>query len=136
MAMTAARTTVSKGDVLVDVDGHRLKLTHLDKVIYPETGTTKADVLQYYADIADVLLPYTRDRAATRKRWVNGVGTTEHPGQMFFQKNLDDGTPTWVKRRTIEHFDHDNVYPLVNDRATLTWLAQIPAPQVHARQGR
>ncbi|UFS59949.1 ATP-dependent DNA ligase [Subtercola endophyticus] len=134
--MTPARTSGSKGDVLVDVDGHRLKLTHLDKVIYPETGTTKADVLQYYSEIADVMLPYVRDRAATRKRWVNGAGTAEHPGEMFFQKNLGDGTPTWVKRRAIEHSTHDNEYPLVNNRATLTWLAQIAALEIHVPQWR
>ncbi|MCU1477231.1 MAG: ATP-dependent ligase [Subtercola sp.] len=122
--------------MLVSVDGHRVRLTNLEKVIYPETGTTKADVLRYYSEIADVMLPYTRDRAATRKRWVNGVGTAEHPGQMFFQKNLDDGTPSWVKRRTIEHSDHDNEYPLVNDRATLTWLAQIAALELHVPQWR
>ncbi|RFA20355.1 ATP-dependent DNA ligase [Subtercola boreus] len=133
---TGTRSSASKTDVTVDVDGHRLKLTHLDKVLYPETGTTKAEVLQYYSDIAEYLLPHTRDRAATRKRWVNGVGTVEHPGQMFFQKNLDDSAPSWVKRRTIEHSDHDNEYPLVNDRATLTWLAQIAALELHVPQWR
>ncbi|GGF26549.1 ATP-dependent DNA ligase [Subtercola lobariae] len=122
--------------MLVSVDGHRIRLTNLEKVIYPETGTTKADVLRYYSEIADLMLPYVRDRAATRKRWVNGVGTAEHPGDMFFQKNLSDGTPTWVKRRAIEHSDHDNEYPLVNDRATLTWLAQIAALELHVPQWR
>ncbi|MEF2975679.1 ATP-dependent DNA ligase [Subtercola sp. YIM 133946] len=133
---TKSSSTGSSDEVLVSVDGHRLKLTHLDKVIYPETGTTKADVVQYYADIAEVMLPYIRDRAATRKRWVNGVGTAEHPGEMFFQKNLGDGTPSWVKRRAIEHSTHDNEYPLVNDRATLTWLAQIAALEIHVPQWR
>ena len=75
-----------------------------------------------------------RDRAATRKRWVNGVGTDKDPGMMFFQKDLDDSTPAWVKRRSIEHTDHSNEYPLVNDRATLTWLAQIAALEIHVPQ--
>ncbi|MEO7123384.1 MAG: ATP-dependent DNA ligase, partial [Lacisediminihabitans sp.] len=119
---------------VVTVDGHRLTLTNLNKVLYPETGTTKADVLAYYAAIADVLIPHAADRAATRKRWVNGVGTAEHPGKMFFQKNLDDATPSWVKRRAIEHKDHTNEYPLVNDRATLTWLGQIAALEIHVPQ--
>lgn len=118
----------------VTIDGHRLTLTHLDKVLYPETGTTKADVLSYYAAIADVLIPHMSNRPATRKRWVNGVGTAEHPGQMFFQKNLDESTPSWVKRRTIVHKDHSNEYPLVNDLATLTWLGQIAALEIHVPQ--
>ncbi|THG32355.1 ATP-dependent DNA ligase [Naasia lichenicola] len=121
---------------LVSVDGHRLKLTNLDKVLYPETGTTKADVLDYYARIADVLIPHARDRALTRKRWVHGVGTADEPGQVFFQKNLEDGAPSWVKRREIEHSSGVNTYPLLNDRATLTWLAQLTALELHVPQWR
>jgi bifunctional non-homologous end joining protein LigD len=113
----------------VSIEGHRLKLTNLDKVLYPETGTTKGDVLAYLAEIAPVLIAHAANRPATRKRWVNGV-----EGQMFFQKNLDDSTPSWVKRRPIEHSDHTNDYPLVNDLATLTWLGQIAALEIHVPQ--
>ncbi|MET4780097.1 ATP-dependent DNA ligase [Glaciihabitans sp. UYNi722] len=118
----------------VTVDGHRITLTNLDKVLYPSTGTTKGDVLAYYAEIATVLIPHAANRPATRKRWVHGVGTADDPGQMFFQKNLDDSTPSWVKRRTIEHKDHSNDYPLVNDTATLIWLGQIAALEIHVPQ--
>ncbi|MDQ1527398.1 MAG: bifunctional non-ous end joining protein LigD [Microbacteriaceae bacterium] len=118
----------------VTVDGHRIVLTNLDKVLYPETGTTKADVLTYYASIASVLIPHAADRPATRKRWVHGVGTAESPGEAFFQKNLDSSAPSWVKRRTIEHKDHVNEYPVVNDLATLTWLAQLAAIEIHVPQ--
>jgi bifunctional non-homologous end joining protein LigD len=121
---------------VVEIDGHRLKLTNLDKVLYPETGTTKADVIGYYAAIADVMIPHTRDRPATRKRWVHGVGTPDHPGEVFFQKNLDEGTPSWVKRRTIKHKTSTNDYPLVNDKATLVWLAQIASLEIHVPQWR
>ena len=121
---------------VVSVGGHRIALTNLDKVLYPETQTTKADVLEYFAAVAEVLVAHARDRPATRKRWVDGVGTDEHPGQMFFQKNLDDGTPPWVARRAIEHKNHDNDYPLVNDLATLTWLGQIAALEIHVPQWR
>ncbi len=121
---------------VVSVDGHRIGLTHLEKVLYPETGTTKADVLDYYARIADVLIPHAADRPLTRKRWVDGVGTPERPGTMFFQKNLDASTPSWVPRRSIEHSDHSNDYPLLNDRATLTWLGQISAIELHVPQWR
>ncbi|MDQ1545937.1 MAG: bifunctional non-ous end joining protein LigD [Actinomycetota bacterium] len=131
--MAAARTT---GEQVVSIDGHRLTLTHLDKVMYPETGTTKGEVIAYYNAVADVMLPHVRDRAATRKRWVNGVGSEAHPGMMFFHKDLDESTPAWVKRRKIEHKDHSNEYPLVNDLATLTWLAQIAALEIHVPQWR
>ena len=118
----------------VTVEGRELTLTNLGKIIYPETGTTKAEVLEYYAAVAPFLIPAAANRPATRKRWVNGVGTVENPGQMFFQKNLDDSTPSWVPRVTIQHKDHSNDYPLVNNLATLTWLAQIAALEIHVPQ--
>jgi len=118
----------------VRVNGRTVKLTNLDKVLYPETGTTKGDVLSYYARIAPALIRHAHDRPATRKRWVNGVGTTEHPEQPFFQKNLDDSTPDWVPRGSVEHKDHTNEYPMVNDAATLTWLGQIAAIEIHVPQ--
>ncbi|GAB3043658.1 ATP-dependent DNA ligase [Parafrigoribacterium mesophilum] len=121
---------------IVTVEGHRIALTNLDKVLYPETGTTKADVLAYYAAIAPFLLPHSADRPATRKRWVNGVGTAKKPGTVFFQKNLEDSAPAWVKRATIEHSNHANAYPLVNNLATLTWLAQIASLEIHVPQWR
>ena len=71
------------GKERVRVAGRELTLTNLDKVLYPATGTTKADVLAYYAAVAPVLIPAAADRPATRKRWVHGVGTADEPGQMF-----------------------------------------------------
>ncbi|WP_233200492.1 ATP-dependent DNA ligase [Cryobacterium sp. M15] len=127
-------TGTASNKQVVTIDGHRLKLTNLDKVLYLETGTTKADILAYYAAIADLLIPHAANRPVTRKRWVNGVGTADHPGQVFFQKDLDDSTPSWVKRRAIEHKDHTNEYPLVNDLATLIWLGQIAALEIHVPQ--
>ncbi len=119
----------------VSIDGHRLKLTNLGKVLYPETGTTKGDVIDYYARVADALIRHAANRPATRKRWVHGVGTDDAPGEMFFQKNLDErSTPQWVRRREIQHSDHVNSYPLVNDLATLTWLGQIAALEIHVPQ--
>jgi bifunctional non-homologous end joining protein LigD len=135
LRMATAKTSASDSQT-VSIDRHRIKLTHLDKVLYPQTGTTKGEVIAYYAAVAEVMLPHVRDRAATRKRWVNGVGTEKKPGMMFFQKNLDESTPSWVKRRSIEHKDHSNEYPLVNDLATLTWLAQIAALEIHVPQWR
>jgi len=120
----------------VEVEGRRITLSNLDKVLYPATGTTKGDVIAYYAAVAPHMLPHLRDRPVTRKRWVDGVGTDEHPGKMFFQKDLDAHTPEWVLRRAIQHRDHRNDYPLANDVATLTWLGQIAALELHVPQWR
>ncbi|WP_017197092.1 ATP-dependent DNA ligase [Arthrobacter sp. M2012083] len=118
----------------VNVEGHELTLTNLGKIIYPETGTTKAEVLEYYAAVAPFLIPAAANRPVTRKRWVNGVGTAEHPGQVFFQKNLEDSAPKWIPRAAIQHSDHTNVYPMVNNLATLTWMAQIASLEIHVPQ--
>jgi bifunctional non-homologous end joining protein LigD len=123
-------------DTVVGVGGHRLHLTHLDKVLYPATGTTKAEVIDYYSRVADALIAHARDRPATRKRWVSGVGTAEKPGQVFFEKNLPSSAPSWVRHRPIQHSDHVNEYPLVNDLATLVWLAQQAALEIHVPQWR
>ncbi|WP_413452692.1 ATP-dependent DNA ligase [Georgenia phoenicis] len=122
--------------VVVQVDGRRLRLTNLDKVLYPATGTTKADVLEYYSQIAPVMLPHCAGRPATRKRWPNGTGTGQDPGQVFFQKNVEAGAPEWVERVEIEHSDHVNTYPLVDSAATLAWFAQVAALEVHVPQWR
>jgi bifunctional non-homologous end joining protein LigD len=118
----------------VRVAGRELTLTNLGKVIYPETGTTKADVLAYYAAVAHVLIPAAAGRPATRKRWVNGVGTAEKPGEVFFQKNLEDSAPGWLPRAAITHKDRTIHYPMVNDPATLTWFGQINSLEIHVPQ--
>src|SRR5690606_31706652 len=86
--------------------------------------------------IADVLIPHARNRPATRKRWVSGVGTEAKPGQVFFEKNLPESAPSWIERRDIQHSDHVNTYPLVNDLATLVWMAQQAALELHVPQWR
>ncbi len=120
----------------VTVDGHVIKLTNLDKVLYPAAGTTKADVIGYYAEIAPIMLPHLVDRPATRKRWPNGMGDGDSPPTVFFNKDLAKGTPDWVRRFKIAHRDHDNHYPAVNDVATLTWLGQLAALEIHVPQWR
>ena len=120
----------------VRVAGRELTLTNLDKIIYPETGTTKADVLAYYAAVAHVLIPAAANRPATRKRWVNGVGTADKPGEVFFQKELEDSAPGWLPRAAITHKDRTIHYPLVNDAATLTWFGQINSLEIHVPQWR
>ena len=124
-------------DQVVTIDGRTIKLTNLDKVLYPQTQTTKADVLSYYAQIGPTMLPHLRDRPATRKRWPDGVAEVKGKRPtVFFNKDLGAGTPDWVQRRTIAHKDHDNDYPVVNDLATLAWLAQLAALEIHVPQWR
>ncbi|WP_420122335.1 ATP-dependent DNA ligase [Nakamurella sp.] len=113
----------------VEVDGHRIALTHLRKVLYPATGTTKSDVITYLAEVAHVMIPHLADRPVTRKRWPDGVST-----QPFFHKDLPKGTPTWVPRRTILHSDGPKNYPIVDSPATLVWLGQIAALELHVPQ--
>ena len=122
----------------VAVDGRLVKISNLDKVLYPETGTTKGDVLAYYAEVGPTMLPHLYERPATRKRWPDGVapGPGGKAPIVFFAKDLGAGTPDWVVRRKIEHRDHDNYYPVVNDLATLTWLAQLAALEIHVPQWR
>ncbi|WP_309129074.1 ATP-dependent DNA ligase [Microbacterium sp.] len=121
---------------VVQVDGRRLRVTNLDKVVYPETGTTKGEVIAYYSRIAPVMLPHVRGRPVTRKRWVDGVGTADAPAESFFTKQLEQGAPEWVRRMPIEHSDGPKDYPLADDMATLVWLAQIAALELHVPQWR
>ncbi|ANH38634.1 Putative DNA ligase-like protein [Nocardioides dokdonensis FR1436] len=126
-------------EVHVDVEGRTLRLTNLDKVLYPATGTTKGEVLHYYAQIAPTLLPHLADRAVTRIRWPHGVG-----GSSFFEKNAPSGTPSWVRTVSVpttgsrgesRHGDR-LVFPVVDDLATLTWLANLAALELHVHQWR
>ena len=120
----------------VAIDGHRLRLTHPDKVLYPETGTTKAEVIQYLVTIAPVLLPHLAGRIVTRKRWVHGVGTPSQPGEVFFEKNLPGSAPRWLRRQRIEHDRHEAQYPLVERAADLAWFGQVNALELHVPQWR
>ncbi|WP_159498368.1 ATP-dependent DNA ligase [Microbacterium sp. 18062] len=120
----------------VTVDGRRVRLSRLDKVLYPATGTTKAEVVDYYARIAPLMLPHLDGRPVTRKRWPDGVGDDEHPGTSFFAKDLERGAPDWVPRRGIVHSTGTKLYPLVADRATLVWLAQTASLELHTPQWR
>ena len=120
---------------LVDVDGRRLRLTNLDKVMYPETGMTKGEVISYYAEVARVMVPHVAGRPVTRKRWVQGVGTADAPQSAFFEKNLEHA-PDWIRRGVIRHSDGPKTYPIAGDRATLVWLAQQAALELHVPQWR
>ncbi|WP_340540390.1 non-homologous end-joining DNA ligase [Nocardioides sp. GXZ039] len=129
----------AREEVHVDVEGRTLTLSNLAKVMYPRTGTTKGEVLDYYARIAPVMLPHLRDRAVTRIRWPHGV-----EGESFYEKNAPAGTPSWVRTVTVpttgsrgasRHGD-TLVFPVVDDLATLTWMANLAALELHVHQWR
>lgn len=126
-------------EVAVEVEGRRLTISSLDKVLYPRTGTTKGEVLHYYATVAPTLLPHLAGRCVTRIRWPHGVGDSH-----FFEKNAPAGTPSWV--RTVEVPTTGSRsgtgasgtlrFPVVDDLATLTWLANLAALELHVHQWR
>ncbi|MGW5755231.1 ATP-dependent DNA ligase [Nocardia rhamnosiphila] len=108
-----------------------VRLSNPDKVLYPATGTTKGEVLEYYAEIAPAMLPHMAGRPVTRKRWPDGVGASA-----FFEKNLAAGTPSWVPRRTQRHSGRPVTYPVISSQAGLVWLGQQAALEIHVPQWR
>jgi len=109
----------------------RVKLTNADKVLYPATGTTKAEVYDYYTRIAEVMLPHIAGRPATRKRWPNGVEQGA-----FFEKQLAASAPGWLARAEIQHRSGITTYPIIEDLDGLAWIAQQAALEVHVPQWR
>lgn len=122
--------------VTTEIGGRQLRLTNPDKVLYPATGTTKADVIRYYVQVAPYLLPHVTGRILTRKRWVDGVGTERRPGEVFFEKNLPDSAPDWIPRVEITHKDHRTTYPRFEEPAALAWAGQVAALELHVPQWR
>jgi bifunctional non-homologous end joining protein LigD len=113
---------------VVEIEGKHLSLTNLDKVLYPKTGFTKGQVIDYYARIAPVLLPHLKDHPLTLKRYPGGVDQ-----EYFFEKNATKHRPDWVKTAPIwsEGNQRDVNYILANDLATLVWIANLAAIELH-----
>lgn len=122
--------------VTVEVDGRQLVLSNLDKVLYPETGFTKGQVLDYYTRVAPVLLPHLADRPLTLKRYPDGV-----EGHSFYEKNAPSYRPDWLRverlpspgstkqRETID-------YAVVDDLPSLVWVANLACLELHTPQWR
>jgi len=108
--------------VEVDVEGKRLSLSNLDKVMYPAVGFTKGQVIDYYTRVAPVVLPHLRDRPLTLKRYPNGV-----EGQYFYEKRCPSHAPEWVRREQVEKI----VYCVCDDLPTLVWLANLADLELH-----
>jgi bifunctional non-homologous end joining protein LigD len=115
-------------DSSVEIQGKQLKLSNLEKVLYPAAGFTKQQVIDYYARIAPAMLPHLEGRALTRKRYPNGVDA-----EFFYEKNAPMHRPDWVKTAPIwSEGNHRTVhYILANDLATLIWLANLAAIELH-----
>ncbi|MFI5090417.1 MAG: non-homologous end-joining DNA ligase [Terriglobales bacterium] len=119
----AERTTTE-----VEVQGRRLTLSNLEKVLYPQAGFTKAQLIDYYVRIAPVLLPHLRGRPLTMKRYPDGVD-----GELFYQKNCPDHRPPWVA--TARVWSEGNKrwmdYCMVQEVATLVWAANLADIELH-----
>lgn len=117
----------------VQVGGRELAVSNLDKVLYPATGTTKADVLRYYLGVAEVMLPHLAGRPVTLRRWPDGVG-----GEPFYQKHCPSHRPDWMgtvtlrgekRGRGVEHCD-------LSEPAALAWIANLGGLELHVPMGR
>jgi bifunctional non-homologous end joining protein LigD len=121
---------------VVRVGDRMLELSNLDKVLYPAAGFTKGEIIDYYTRVAPVLLPHLRDRALTRIRFPNGVTEAS-----FFEKNAPAGTPKWVRTETLpvpgSSMGRETIdFVVADDLATLVWLANLAALELHTPQWR
>jgi bifunctional non-homologous end joining protein LigD len=124
-------TPKTEAKVAVDVEGRRLVLSNLDKVLYPEAGFTKGQILDYYTRIAPFLLPHLHGRPLTRKRYPNGVDAA-----FFFEKNVPRGLPEWVRTARLPSpgstKDRDEIdFMIVDELATLVYVANLASLELH-----
>ncbi|MBO0729780.1 MAG: non-homologous end-joining DNA ligase [Acidimicrobiaceae bacterium] len=111
----------------VDIEGRALRLSNLDKVLWPDTGFTKGQMIDYYTRVAPALVPHLAGRAITLRRWPNGVA-----GKSFFEKNCPSHRPNWVE--TVQQ--GDVAYCRVDEPATVVWMANLAAIELHPTLGR
>ena len=111
----------ASGSAKLLVDGKSVQLTNLDKLFWPELGITKGALIQYYADVAPLLLPHIRDRAMVMKRYPHGAA-----GEFFFMKRAPSPRPDWIAICRINH-DSGNVidFPMINDLPSLLWVINL-----------
>jgi len=121
--MAGARLTIPRDhdNVVVAVDGREVRLTNLRKVFWADAWLTKGDLLQYYADVADALLPHIRDRAMVMKRYPHGAA-----GAFFFMKRAPTPRPAWIRTCAIDHGSGNVIdFPVIDDRASLLWVINL-----------
>lgn len=113
-------------ETIVNIDGHEVKLTNLDKTIWPE-GLTKAHLVKYYSDVAPYILPHLFNRPIVMKRYPHGLA-----GEAFYQKEIPDYAPDWIARQPVEHTEKVINYIICNNKATLIWLVNQACIEMHA----
>jgi bifunctional non-homologous end joining protein LigD len=113
---------------VIDVQGRQLELSNIEKVLYPETGFTKGQLIDYYIRIAPVLLPHLKGRPLTMKRYPNGA-----KGPFFYEKNCPEHRPDWVKTTPVWSDGNDRWmdYCTVEDLPTLVWMANLASIELH-----
>jgi bifunctional non-homologous end joining protein LigD len=120
-ATRAIRIPTDEPEAELSIAGKTVKLTNLDKLFWRRERITKRDLLQYYADVAPVLLPHLRDRAMVMKRYPNGAS-----GKCFFMKRVPEPHPSWIETCTIEHKSGNVIdFPMVQDVASLLWVVNL-----------
>jgi bifunctional non-homologous end joining protein LigD len=114
-------TIPAEGSVNLKVDGREVRLTNLDKLFWPERGITKGNLIQYYADVATVLLPHIRDRAMVMKRYPHGAA-----GEFFFMKRAPVPRPDWIRICPIDHGSESIIdFPVIDDVPSLLWVINL-----------
>ncbi len=113
--------------IVTQVEGRRVRLTSLTKVMYPRLGITKSQVIDYYATVGHAIIAQTTGRPATRIRFPHGVG-----GQSFFEKNAPEGMPDWIPEKVVNSIH----YPVFDEVAAVVWSAQNNALELHTPQWR
>lgn len=126
--MPTRATTV---EVEVEVEGHLLRLTNLDKVLYPACGFTKGAVLDYYRRVAPALLLHLADRPVTFLRAPDGVD-----GERFYEKRRPPGTPPWVRAIVVPGRERPIDFPVIDSLAALIWAANLAVLELHVPQWR
>lgn len=122
---------VADSEVRTAVGERVLTLTNLDKVLYPRVGFAKAEVIQYYLQVAETMLPHVADRTMTRLRFPDGADAFS-----FYEKNAPLGTPPWVHTQGVRVSDGVIDYVVADEAATLVWLANLAALEMHVPQWR
>jgi len=131
-ALPPVRIPIDVNETTLDIGGRAVHLTNLDKVYFPEMSFTKRDVLQYYADVAPLLVPHVRDRAMVMKRYPHGTS-----GDFFFMKRTPPGAPAWLVRCPIDHGEGNVIdFPVVDDTAALLWLVNLGCIDLNQWYGR
>ena len=106
---------------VLHIDGRDVAVTNLRKTFFPESGATKGDLLQYYADVAPFLVPYMQDRAQVMKRYPNGAS-----GEFFYMKRTPSNAPPWLRTCSIEHGSGSVIaFPMIDDLASLLWVINL-----------